>query len=131
MENAADCLRHNVRVHVIEVNPSQSVAICSVEQLHRGLMRMKVPDQQLIWHAEQALVPLMNLGISPMITVRQKSLKNLSKPTARRATPSLMDLIRDLWGRLGTPLSREGFSVLPVAHDPFGWQQAMLRSTGR
>ena len=130
-ENAADCRRNNVLVRVDEINTAQSVAFCSVEQLHHGFLRRNVPVARLLWKAEQALAPLTGLGIVPMISVRHKSLLNQSKPPARKMSPSLMDWIRDLWERLGSPWSREGFSVLPVTHDPFGWRKAMHGSGGR
>lgn len=46
----------------------------------------------------------------------------------RSATISFMDWIRDLLGRSGTPLSHEGFSLVPVKRAPFGWREAIKRS---
>ncbi len=59
-----------------------------------------------------------------------KTLRNLSDPS-RSASPSLMDWIRDLWGRLGSPFSREGFSLMPVTIAPFGRRRAMNNSGRR
>ncbi|MGV9013458.1 MAG: hypothetical protein ACOH13_12765 [Flavobacteriales bacterium] len=49
----------------------------------------------------------------------------------RKASPSLMDRIRELWGRFGAPTAREGFSLVPVTVHTSGWRQAMGRSRRR
>ena len=46
---------------------------------------------------------------------------------SRKASPSLMDRIRELWGRFGAPTAREGFSLVPVTVHTSGWRQAMDR----
>lgn len=124
-ENASVCVRNNIVVRVDRINSKQSVAFCSVEQRHRGPFRRSRSTSYLLRNAEKALAPLRGLGITPLITVQHRSLKNLSTPTVRAGSPSFMDWIRDLWGRSGSPMSREGFSLMPVAIDPFGWRQAM------
>ena len=124
-DNAARCARRNIRVHVNSINADRSVALCSVEQLRGGFFQRNCSVQELIWRAEQALAPLIGLGILPMITVKHQDLKNASEATAPRNVRSLMDRLRDLAGLLGLPFAREGFSPLPVAGDPFGWRRAM------
>ena len=66
----------------------------------------------------------------PSSNVQRKSIQNLSMPPARSASPSFMDWIRDLWNRLGSPMSREGFSLVPVKVEPFGMRRAM-KGSGR
>ena len=129
--NATQCNRHNIVVRVDWINADHSVAFCSVEQLHRGLFRRDRSTNYLVWQAERALAPLKDLGITPLISVQHKSLGNLSIPPARTPSPSFMDWIRELWNRLGSPMSREGFSLMPVTVDPFGWRRAMNGSGGR
>ncbi len=41
----------------------------------------------------------------------------------RSAPLSFLDWIRDLWNRLGSPLSREGFALIPVKVRSFGWRR--------
>ena len=124
-ENAALCARQNIVVRVDRINADHSVAYCSVEQLHRGSFRRERSMDQLIGQAERALAPLRARGMLPLLSVQHKSLKNLSAPPARTVASSFMDRVRALWGRLGSPLAREGFSLTPLGHDPFGWRRAM------
>ncbi|MBZ0206628.1 MAG: hypothetical protein K8H89_09905 [Flavobacteriales bacterium] len=129
-KNAAQCKHANIVVRVDRINADQSVAFCSVEQLHRGLFRRDRSTDHLVWQAERALAPLRGHGLTPLINVQHRSLRNASTPATPTASPSLMDWIRDLWGKLGRPMSREGFSPAPVAQDPFGWRRAMIASGG-
>lgn len=128
VENALRCARHGIIVQVNSINADRSVALCSVEQRESAFLRRDRSVHELIWQAEQALAPLIGLGILPMISVRHKDLLNASAPVAVRARRSLMDRLRELAGLLGHSSSREGFTPLPVAPDPFGWRRAMTGS---
>jgi hypothetical protein len=128
--NAAACIRHNIIVHVDSINASQTVAICSVEQRNKGLLRRTYSVQELIWRTEQALAPLTGLGVVPLINVRHEELLNTS-PTATRNARSPMDWIQRLKGWLGYPLAREFFGTSAPVSDPFGLYKAMQTSTGK
>jgi len=127
-DNESDCIKRNIIVNVTSINAAQSVAYCSVEQRKSGVFRRALPVAELLWRAEQALAPLIGLGIVPLLTVRHRSLSNTLILRRRESTRSPMDWIPDLLTWLGYPLSREGFSVVPVVHDPFGWRRAMHSS---
>jgi hypothetical protein len=120
-ENASDCLKHNVWVHVERINPIDQVAFCTVQQHHSGAFRRERSNEELVWHAEQALSPLLELGISPLITVRQCEPSVRSGNDTDRRILSLMVLLR--W--LGWPQLRIGVTPLPLVRDPFGWRQAL------
>ncbi|MEO8733221.1 MAG: hypothetical protein ABI373_02710 [Flavobacteriales bacterium] len=120
-KNASQCDRNNTVVRVDRINAKHNVAYCSVKQRHSGLFRRSVSVNALTWRAQVALAPLIELGITPLITVQHKSLRNLSIPPARNASP----VLRGMWERLGAPFSREDVSPDPLVADPFGWQQAM------
>lgn len=129
-DNESECIKRNIIVRVDSINADHSVAQCSVEQRMSGLLRRTYPVPELIWRAEQALAPLMGLGIVPLLTIRHKTLKNTSTTKARRMDRSPMDRMADIWKWLGYPLSPEGFGAVVLAKDPFGWRQAMI-SSGR
>jgi hypothetical protein len=117
-------VRSNIIVHVDEINATHNVAFCSVEQRLFGLCRRTRTGTELVWHAEQALAPLIGLGLVPLITVRP------IPPTPKHANSgrSLMDWLPTLWRWLGYPLSPTGFGSVLLAHDPFGWRRAMRAS---
>ena len=120
-ENASECLKHNVRVHVERIDLKKRVAFCTVQQLHVGALRRYRSNDELVWRAEQALSPLLDLGISPLITVRQPG----------KAAPTAKALDHRQWSfaailhLLGWPLVHKSFTPLPTVRDPFGWRQAL------
>src|SRR5688572_9008324 len=125
-ENESDLIRRNIVVRVDSINTGQNVALCTVEQRITGLLRRTYSPPELVWRAEQALAPLIGLGIMPLITVRHPALQN-AKGTAQRATGrSLMDWVPNVWSWLGYPLAPRGFGAVRLDHDPFGWRGAML-----
>jgi len=118
-------VRSNIIVHVNEINSSHSVAFCSVQQRLFGLCRRTRTAPELVWRAEQALAPLIGLGLVPYITVR-------TEPAVRKGAwyqGSFMDSLQGLWRWMGYPLSPTGFKSVLLAHDPFGWRRAMSAST--
>ena len=125
-DNAANCDRYNIIVRVDRVNSKRNVAFCSVEQRHRGLFRRDRPSHYLAWQAEMALAPLRHNGITPLITVQEKSLGNPNSSPVRATPPSFMSRVRGLWNRPGASKSR-----VPVPVDPFGWRMAMNGCGGR
>jgi|GEM_PF-1695874 len=127
-ENEAECIKHNIIVHVDSINADQSVAFCSVEQRHAGLFRRTLTVHELIWRAEQALAPLIGAGIVPLVTVRHKSLLNAGAAQPHQGQRSLMDRISELLKWLGLPMWREGFGTVALVNDPFGWRRAMTAS---
>ena len=62
---------------------------------------------------------------APLTSVRSERSVDLDLTTARTGRASFMDLIRDLWGRFGSPMTREGFSLVPVPRQPSGWRHGM------
>lgn len=115
-DNKAACERHNVRVHVDMMNDDRTVAYCSVEQGQHGIFRREQAVSELVRQAEQALAPLMGLGITPMVTPRHAQLGN-SPPGARRP--------RTTWLRLRAWLGLTRVQPTEPADDPFGWRLAM------
>ncbi len=128
-DNASDCDRRNIIVHVDSISHEHSVAFCSVEQRHKGLLRRDCSVDELVWRAEQALAPLTGLGFVPMITARHTSLNNATAAPAAIRSRNLMDRMPDLWRWLGSPFRQEGFGDPTLVKDPFGWRQALLVST--
>lgn len=129
-ENASDCRKNNVRVRVERINRERQVAFCTVQQHRMGFLHRDRSTAELVWRAEQALSPLLELGISPLITVRQPGAS--SEPTSssrtRRSTHHLLPaFVR--W--LGWPLLRERIMPQPLARDPFGWRQALRTDRNR
>lgn len=125
-ENESECIKRNIIVRVDVINAQQNVAFCTVEQRLMGFFRRSYSFPELVWRAEQALAPLKELGITPLLTVRERTTSASAARTQNRWTP--MDWVPDLWRWLGYPLAREGFGAVPVVHDPFGWKQAMVTS---
>jgi hypothetical protein len=121
-DNESECVRSNIIVHVDEISAEQNVAFCSVEQRLFGLCRRPRSAPELIWRAEQALTPLIGLGIIPLITVRPVN------PAPARSGRSFMDWLPRLWRWMGYPLSPTGLGSVLLAHDPFGWRRAMTAS---
>lgn len=127
-ENESECIKHNIVVQVNRVNSDQSVAFCSVEQRHAGLLRRTHSVPELIWRAEQALAPLNGMGIIPLITARDRN-SNVASPMERpRNAIEPLVWLSDIWRWLGSPFARETFGVVPVVSDPFGWKQAVQLS---
>jgi hypothetical protein len=124
-ENASDCLKHNVWVHVERIDPANQVAFCTVQQHYSGAVRRERSTDDLAWRAQQALSPLLELGISPQITVRQPEHSILGGKDIRRDIPSLISLVPELLRWLGWPGLRFGYAPLPLVRDPFGWRQAL------
>jgi len=124
-ENASDCLKHNVWVHVERIDPVNQLAFCTVQQHHSGaFLRERSPDE-LVWRAEQALSPLLVLGISPLITVRQLEPSVHGGNDHKGHIVSLSALVPDLLRWLGWPLMGMGYATLPLVRDPFGWRKAL------
>ncbi len=121
-DNESDRVRSNIIVHVDGIDAAHNVAFCSVEQRLFGPCRRTRTAPELIWHAEQALAPLIGLGLLPLITVRPFA------PEPAGNDRSVMDWIPWLWRWLGYPLSPIGFGSVLLAHDPFGWRRAMSAS---
>ena len=117
-------MRSNVDVHVDEISTAHHVAFCSVEQRLFGVCGRTSPSQELVWYAEQALAPLIGLGLTPLITVRS----NGPKRSRVRDGGSIMDWLPRLWRWLGHPLSPLGFQSVLLAHDPFRWRRAITSS---
>ncbi len=67
---------------------------------------------QLSSHVERANALDQNVAANPTDGYHHHS-----------ATLSFLDWIRDLWNRLGSPLSREGFALIPVKVRSFGWRR--------
>jgi hypothetical protein len=124
--------RRNIIVHVDAVSPSQHAAFCTVEQRHRGWLWHTCSVEELAWRAEQALAPLMSIGILPMITVKHRSLRN-----ATAATPQRLAVLHHWFGKLktwsGLPFGDDAKDATTLGHDPFGWRSASAlpaRKTG-
>lgn len=87
--------------------------------------------------SEQDSIPENTLLPDPIMTtqhssnLQHKSMQNLSTPTSRNAFSSFMDLIRDLWNRLGSPMAQEGFSLVPVKVESFGRRRSIKGSRRR
>lgn len=115
--------RRNIIVHVDAVSPSQHAAFCTVEQRHRGWLWHTCSVEELAWRAEQALAPLMSIGILPMITVKHRSLRNATAPTPQR-----LAVLHHWVGKLktwsGLPFDGHTEHASADAHDPFGWRSA-------
>jgi hypothetical protein len=121
--NAVHLTRLNILVQVDAVSASRHAAFCSVEQLHHGWMWHTCSVEELAWRAEQALAPLMGMGILPMITVKHRSLHN-----GTAATPQGLALLQHWLGRslawTGITWGRRHAHRAGEAADPFGWRAA-------
>ena len=68
---------------------------------------------------------------------RAKALDHNTAPIATQggrhhsASLSFLDWIRDLWNRLGAPMPREGFGLIPVKVRSFGCRRAKHGSDRR
>lgn len=120
-ENASQLEHRNIRVHVDSVSPSHHAAFCTVQQRHRGWLWRKLSVEELTWRAEQALAPLMRMGVLPMITVRHRSLLNATESAPRRHA-LLKSLLSKFTRWTGMPPSRRGPDISAAAEDPFGWR---------
>lgn len=118
--NAALCADRNVRVTVETFNALGTVAFCSVEQIRHGWLWRRQPVTELVWRAEQALAPLIGLGILPMVSPRHADLHNATTEAALPGAPrgNLLERVRH-W--LGLGMAVRG----PDATDPFGWGLAL------
>lgn len=127
-ENAAYCAKRGIHIHVDSINAGASYALCIVEQRSRRFFRRHYSEMELLWRAEQALVPLIGLGISPLITVRNNErLKTNASDTVSISRAS-MDGLAAIATYLGLTRSNEGFSPLMNKRDPFGWKGALAVS---
>ena len=115
-ENLLTCDRHNVHVQVDRMNGDRTVAFCSVEQATHGLFLREREVSELVRQAEQALAPLLGLGIVPMIMPRHARLGNTARQTNHH---------RSTWRRLRAWLGLMAKAPAYGADDPFGWQLAM------
>lgn len=125
--NAARLARLNILVHVDAVSPSRHAVFCSVEQIHHGWLWHTCTVEELAWRAEQALAPLMTLGILPMITVKHPLLHNSTAATPR--VPALLQHWLGwltAWSRI--PLGRRHAHRPGEAVDPFGWRVVLVNS---
>ncbi len=59
-----------------------------------------------------------------------KGMNDPSSPKSRKPWTSVMDWIRELWGRSVSTLSREGFSLMPITVQTSERRRAM-RGPGR
>lgn len=123
LANAAACRRRNIIIRVESANADRTVALCSVEQGERGLLRRTYSHPELVWRAEQALAPLIGLGMLPLINVNMHATHGTS--TAARVGWSPFDWIARLRIWLGYPHSPVGVGGLPSNRDPFGLRLAM------
>lgn len=129
--NERECISSNIAVRVDRINKHHSIAFCSVEQRRSGLFQRKCSVHELIQRAEQALAPMVGMGIVPLITVRHASLSNCTSATDR-ARRSFMDRIKDLWHYWsGQRPAHARLSVIPITTDPFGWRSAMLSANNK
>ena len=124
-DNAAASARFNIVIQVESINPDRSIAICSVRQLHTGVLRRNYSQSELLWRAEQALAPLHAIGLVPMINVHV---------VKRSASPSFssLQLFRPGWperirGWLGYPVE-ESAGPQRTAFDPFGLLSTLRRT---
>ncbi|MEO8069182.1 MAG: hypothetical protein ABI599_15900 [Flavobacteriales bacterium] len=122
--NEKECIESNIIVRVNRISAEHTIAFCSVEQRRTGLLRRTCTVHELIRRAEKALAPLVGMGIVPLITVRHKSLFNITTKTAR-ASRMPVDWIPNLWHWLGHPVGNRVFRTVPVPRDPFGWRHAL------
>ena len=123
--NASACDRCNVEIRVISINTDRSIAVCTVRQRHRGVLRRTYSRDELLLRAEQALAPLLRLGILPMINMPDpKERATLAPCRPEQGTSSVIARVRS-W--LGYPDERTGLQVSSV--DPFGLFAALRRAT--
>ncbi len=123
-ENEKELLPHNIVVRVESIHQAHRTAMCSVRQRDAGLLRRRRSAIELIWRAEQALAPLLTLGISPMVQVRR----------THRLLPAAFGSDPRAW--LGRMAQRLGYPASLVVgadaseEDPFGWRRAMASAFG-
>jgi hypothetical protein len=122
-DNAHQMTRSNIIVHVDWVSLPHHAAFCSVEQRHRGWLWRRCSVEELTWRAEQALAPLMSMGILPMITVKHRSLRNATTSRTQRFA-LLNNVLGQLLGWSGLPLGWKSAATRGVDNDPFGWRSA-------
>jgi hypothetical protein len=120
--NEQACIADNIHVQVDRINAEHKSAFCSVHQRLHGPLRRRLTDHELVWRAEQALAPLSNLGLIPLITLAPRT----DRPESRvnGVQRSIAGLLYGLWRKLGFPWAPLGFRSLTLAHDPFGWRKA-------
>lgn len=123
--NAAQLARLNIVVHVDAVSPSRHAVFCSVEQLHHGWLWHTCTVEELAWRAEQALAPLMIMGILPMVTVKHPLLHN-SSATTPQGVALLMHWLGRSIGWAGIPWGRRHGHRAGEAVDPFGWRAVLV-----
>jgi hypothetical protein len=123
--NEADCIRHNISIHVDEVNEAHSVALCSVQQRQSGPFRHRYSQQELVDRGERALHPLQELGLLPLLTIRITGPSPFPVPAHPWNLRSLVVWMQDIWHWSGAPLAREASDPLQGSSDPFGGKQAV------
>lgn len=122
-ENEAELLRHNIIVRVDSMHLAHRTALCSVRQRHAGLLRRKRSNIELVWRAEQALAPLLVLGISPLVQVLgRRPLPLVPRMAGMRAW------LHRMAQRLGYPGAAPTIAA-PPAPDPFGWRSAVAQAS--
>lgn len=121
--NASECQRRNLSIRVDSVNADQTIAFCSVGQCERGLLRRTYSQPELVWRAEQALAPLIGLGLLPLINVRQKVTRRMSMEHNWWSPRQWISGLR-VW--LGYSGGRGDQVGLALGNDPFGLRKAML-----
>lgn len=76
---------------------------------------------------------LPDTNVMTQLSSNVERAKALDQPIAATATQggrhrssplSFLDWIRDLWNRLGSPMSQEGFALIPVKVRSFGRRRA-------
>lgn len=121
-ENEAELLRHNIIVRVESMHLAHRAALCTVRQRHAGLLRRSRSNNELVWRAEQALAPLLVLGISPLVQVLGRRPLPLAPHVA-----GLRAWLRRMAKRLGYP-GAAPITAAPPVPDPFGWRSAVARA---
>jgi hypothetical protein len=125
--NEKECIKRNIIVHVDSINKTKNVAYCSVGQRKTGLFHRTYEVSELVWRAHHALTPLIDGGITPLVTARHASSLNTTVAPPTQVRDHFMDAFSEFQKWLGYP-AHEEFSKIALVQDPFGWHQAMLAS---
>ena len=95
-------------IHAERLGHGHGALFCTVRQLSRGFLGHRLTTNELIERAQQALSPLLSLGLMPLVTaIPWKSSRRMERPKGYRPGPDPFGIKAAIANGVPSPSSPE------------------------